>query len=82
MMNNVNTITGELKKPEEDALYDSYVENQWVSHYNKENGEYRVVQKTIRPFLKPLGKLILDIKIREAQVKEARKNGTLNHNHW
>ena len=71
MMNNVNSITGELKKPEEDALYDSYVENQWVSHYY--NKEYPV-QKTIRPFLKPLGKLILDIKIREAQVKEAREN--------
>ena len=71
MMNNVNTITGELKKPEEDALYDSYVENQWVSHYY--NKEYPV-QKTIRPFLKPLGRLILDIKIREAQVKEAREN--------
>ena len=82
MMNNVNSITGELKKPEEDALYDSYVENQWVSHYNKENGEYPVQQKTIRPFLKPLGKLILDIKIREAQVKEARKNGTLNSGYW
>ena len=77
MMNNVNSITGELKKPEEDALYDSYVENQWVSHYNKENKEYQV-QKTIKPFLKPLGKHILDIKIREAQVKEARENGTLN----
>ena len=73
MMNNVNSITGELKKPEEDALYDSYVENQWVSHCNKENKEYPV-QKTIKPFLKPLGKLILDIKIREAQVKEAREN--------
>ena len=73
MMNNVNNITGELKKPEEDALYDSYVENQWVSHCNKEKEEYPV-QKTIRPFLKPLGKLILDIKIREAQVKEAREN--------
>lgn len=81
MMNNVNSITGELKKPEEDALYDSYVENQWVSHYNKENKEYPV-QKTIKPFLKPLGKLILDIKIREAQVKEARKNGTLNSGYW
>ena len=73
MMNNVNSITGELKKPEEDALYDSYVENQWVSHCNKEKEEYPV-QKTIKPFLKPLGKLILDIKIREAQVKEAREN--------
>ena len=73
MMNNVNSITGKLKKPEEDALYDSYVENQWVSHYNKEKEEYPV-QKTIKPFLKPLGKLILDIKIREAQVKEAREN--------
>ena len=82
MMNNVNSITGELKKPEEDALYDSYLENQWASHYNKENGEYPVVQKTIRPFLKPLGKLILDIKIREAQVKEAKKNGTLNSGYW
>ena len=81
MMNNVNNITGELKKPEEDALYDSYVENQWVSHCNKENKEYPV-QKTIKPFLKPLGKLILDIKIREAQVKEARKNGTLNSGYW
>lgn len=81
MMNNVNSITGELKKPEEDALYDSYVENQWLNHYNKENGEYPV-QKTIKPFLKPLGKLILDIKIREAQVKEARKNGTLNSGYW
>ena len=81
MMNNVNSITGELKKPEEDALYDSYVENRWFDCYNKENKEYSV-QKTIKPFLKPLGKLILDIKIREAQVKEARKNGTLNHNHW
>ena len=81
MMNNVNSITGELKKPEEDALYDSYVENQWVSHYNKENKEYQV-QKTIKPFLKPLGRLILDIKIREAQVKEARKNGTLNSGYW
>lgn len=79
MMNNVNSITGELKKPEEDALYDSYVENQWVSHYY--NKEYPV-QKTIKPFLKPLGKLILDIKIREAQVKEARKNGTLNSGYW
>lgn len=73
MMNNVNSITGELKKPEEDALYDSYVENQWVSHYNKEKEEYPV-QKTIKPFLKPLGRLILDIKIREAQVKEAMEN--------
>ena len=81
MMNNVNSITGELKKPEEDALYDSYVENQWVSHYNKENKEYQV-QKTIKPFLKPLGRLILDIKIREAQVKEARENGTLNSGYW
>ena len=81
MMNNVNSITGELKKPEEDALYDSYVENQWDSHCNKENKEYPV-QKTIKPFLKPLGKLILDIKIREAQVKEARKNGTLNSGYW
>lgn len=78
MMNNVNSITGELKKPEEDALYDSYVENQWVQNYAKEN-EYT---QTIRPFLKPLGKHILDIKIREVQVKEARENGTLNHNHW
>ena len=78
MMNNVNSITGELKKPEEDALYDSYVENQWVQNYAKEN-EYT---QTIQPFLKPLGKHILDIKIREAQVKEARENGTLNHNHW
>ena len=73
MMNNVNSITGELKKPEEDALYDSYIENQWFSHCNKEKEEYPV-QKTIKPFLKPLGKLILDIKIREAQVKEAREN--------
>ena len=81
MMNNVNSITGELKKPEEDALYDSYLENQWVSHYNKENKEYQV-QKTIKPFLKPLGRLILDIKIREAQVKEARENGTLNSGYW
>lgn len=81
MMNNVNSITGELKKPEEDALYDSYVENQWFSPYNKEKDEYPV-QKTIRPFLKPLGKLTLDIKIREAQVKEARENGTLNSGYW
>ena len=81
MMNNVNSITGELKKPEEDALYDSYVENQWVSHYNKEKDEYPA-QKTIKPFLKPLGRLILDIKIREAQVKEARENGTLNSGYW
>ena len=81
MMNNVNSITGELKKPEEDALYDSYVENQWFSPYNKEKDEYPV-QKTIKPFLKPLGKLILDIKIREAQVKEARENGTLNSGYW
>lgn len=81
MMNNVNSITGELKKPEEDALYDSYVENQWVSHYNKEDKEYPV-QKTIKPFLKPLGKHILDIKIREAQVKGARENGTLNSGYW
>lgn len=81
MMNNVNSITGELKKPEEDALYDSYLENQWVSHYNKENKEYQV-QKTIKPFLKPLGRLILDVKIREAQVKEARENGTLNSGYW
>ena len=81
MMNNVNSITGELKKPEEDALYDSYVENQWFDCCNKENDEYQA-QKTIKPFLKPLGKLILDIKIREAQVKEVRENGTLNHNHW
>ena len=81
MMNNVNSITGELKKPEEDALYDSYIENQWFSPYNKEKDEYPV-QKTIKPFLKPLGKLILDIKIREAQVKEARKNGTLNSGYW
>lgn len=78
MMNNTNSITGELKKPVEDALYDSYVENQWVQNYTKEN-EYT---QTIQPFLKPLGKHILDIKIREAQVKEARENGTLNHNHW
>lgn len=81
MMNNVNGITGELKKAEEDALYDSYLENQWSSCYNKENEEY-TTKKTIKPFLKPLGKHILDIKIREAQVKEARENGTLNHNHW
>ena len=81
MMNNVNSITGELKKSEEDALYDSYVENQWINHYNKENKEYPV-QKTIKPFLKPLGRLILDVKIREAQVKEARKNGTLNSGYW
>ena len=81
IMNNVNDITGELKKPEEDALYDSYVENQWFSNYNKEKEEY-TVQKTIKPFLKPLGKLILDIKIREAQVKEARENGTLNSGYW
>ena len=81
MMNNVNSITGELKKPEEDALYDSYVENQWFDCYNKEKEEY-TVQKTIKPFLKPLGKLILDIKIREAQVKEARENGTLNSGYW
>ena len=45
---------------------------------NKEN-EYT---QTIQPFIKPLGKHILDIKIREAQVKEARENETLNHNHW
>lgn len=78
MMNNTNSITGELKKPEEDALYDAYTNNQWVQNYAKEN-EYT---QTIQPFLKPLGKHILDIKIREAQVKEARENGTLNHNHW
>ena len=52
-----------------------------VNINNKENKEYQV-QKTIKPFLKPLGRLILDIKIREAQVKEARNNGTLNSGYW
>lgn len=78
MMDNVDAITNKPKKSEEDALYDAYTNNQWVQNYSKEN-EYT---QTIRPFLKPLASLMLNIKIREAQVKEARENGTLNHNHW
>ena len=46
MMNNVNSITGELKKPEEDALYDSYVENQWFGCYNKENEDGKIMEST------------------------------------
>ena len=68
MMNNVNVITGELKKPEEDALYDAYVGNKWIENY-KEKNEYT---KTIRPFLKPFGNLILNIKIREAEKNQEK----------
>ena len=77
MMSNIDLTTNKPKKSEEDALYDAYINNQWFKSYVEGS-----CPQTIRPFLKPLASLILNIKIREAQVKEARENGTLNHNHW
>ena len=76
-MSNIDLTTNKPKKSEEDALYDAYINNQWFKSYVEGS-----CPQTIRPFLKPLASLILNIKIREAQVKEARENGTLNHNHW
>ena len=69
MMDNIDCTTNKSKKPQEDALYDAYLHNQWIENYGGEN-EYI---QSIRPFLKPLASHILDIKIREAQVKKAKE---------